>query len=59
MSKESTLLLLGVLIVLAPFLGLPYAWLMVVLPVCGVGIVALSIALKKGSVETIHEAGGV
>ena len=59
MSKESTLLLLGVLIVLAPFLGLPYAWLMVVLPLCGVLVVALSIALKKGTVETIHEEGGV
>lgn len=46
MSHESTLLLIGILVVLSPFLGLPYSWLMVIVPFLGVVVVALSIILR-------------
>jgi hypothetical protein len=46
MSHESTLLLVGIIVILSPFLGLPYSWLMVIVPVLGVAIVALSVILR-------------
>ncbi len=33
MSHESTIFLLAIIIALVPFLGLPYSWLMVIVPV--------------------------
>lgn len=39
MNRKQTLLALGVLVVLSPFVGLPYAWLMWILPALGVLIV--------------------
>jgi len=46
MTRESTILLLGLVTALAPFLGLPYSWLMVILPLAGFSIVILSVLLR-------------
>ncbi len=51
MSHESTLLLIGILVVLCPFLGLPYSWLMVIVPVLGVSVAALSIILRARTMQ--------
>lgn len=36
MSRRTLLVLIAVAVVLSPFIGLPYAWLMGVLPLLGV-----------------------
>jgi hypothetical protein len=41
MSKESTLITAGVLIMLSPFLGLPSSWFSYILPVLGIVILAV------------------
>lgn len=41
MSKETTLIIVGVLVVLSPFLGLPESWLSVILPILGAVILVL------------------
>ena len=46
MTTESTLILLGILTALAPFLGLPYAWLMWIVPLLGMLILAAAIVLR-------------
>lgn len=46
MSRESRLFVLGVLTLLAPYLGLPYAWLMVMLPILGILIIITALALR-------------
>jgi len=51
MSHESTLFLLGILAILAPFLGLPYSWLMVIVPALGLAIAALSVILRARSMQ--------
>jgi len=51
MSRESLLILLGVLIFLAPFSGLPFSWLSWILSLLGiiVGIVGFSLRAKRAS----------
>jgi len=46
MSRESVLILLGVLTVFAPFSGLPVSWLAWILPVLGVCVVIIGVSLK-------------
>ena len=46
MSRESVLLVLAVLVILSPFLGVPYSWLMVLLPILGVLILGIAITLR-------------
>lgn len=46
MSRESTLVLLGLLIALVPFIGLPYSWLMWILPVLGLIVLTLGVTLR-------------
>ncbi|HVX90771.1 MAG TPA: hypothetical protein VHC20_04040 [Candidatus Paceibacterota bacterium] len=41
MSKETTLIIVGVLVVLSPFLGLPESWLSVILPALGAVILVM------------------
>lgn len=38
MSKENILILLGVIVALAPFSGVPLSWLDIALPLIGLGI---------------------
>lgn len=47
MSRESVLLVLAVAVILAPFLGLPYTWIMVLIPVLGLGILGIGITLHR------------
>jgi len=47
MSKESLLVLLGVLIAVTPFSGLPSSWLMFILPVLGVAVVFTGLLLRR------------
>lgn len=51
MSHESTILLIGILITLSPFLGLPYSWLMVVVPILGIMTAVLSIIIRARSMR--------
>lgn len=43
MKRETTIAFLGALVGLSPFLGLPYSFLMVALPVLGLIIIALGL----------------
>ncbi len=46
MSRETLLIALGVLIILSPYLGFPYSWLMVLLPVLGLATLGIAITLR-------------
>ena len=57
MTRESVLILLSVLLALSPFLGLPYSWLMVLVPVLalcvlGIAIMLRTVRAKSGPTET-------
>ncbi len=51
MSKENFLILLGVLVLLSPFAGLPMAILVWVLPILGVLIVIVGIMEHRSKKE--------
>ncbi len=46
MSRESTLILLGILIALTPFVGLPLLWRAILLPIFGALVVLIGITLR-------------
>lgn len=46
MHRESILIVLGVLIFIAPYLGLPYSWLMVLLPAFGLLVLAVGLSIR-------------
>lgn len=46
MSRESTLVLFGTLIILAPFSGLPLSWLQWLLPALGIIIAGIGYTLR-------------
>jgi len=46
MTTESTLILLGILTALVPFLGLPYAWLLWTVPLLGLFIAGTGVMLR-------------
>lgn len=46
MHRESILIALGVLIAVSPYLGLPYAWLMFMLPIFGFIVLAIGLSLQ-------------
>ncbi len=63
MSREGMLMILGALVALLPFLGIPSAWFMVLLPVLGLCILGLALSLRarlqqapKSTVLPIHES---
>jgi hypothetical protein len=47
MTRESFLILLGVLVALSPFSGFPLSWLAWILPILGILIVGVSITLRR------------
>lgn len=47
MSKRTTLILLGLLIVITPFVGLPYSYLMWVLPILGLLVAYLGYSRRS------------
>jgi hypothetical protein len=55
MSRETTLIILALLTILSPFVGLPYSWLMVVVPLLGVGVLALGIILRIRRLHGAHD----
>jgi len=47
MSKEGTLLVVGVLVLVSPFLGLPMSWLTFLLPILGAIVITISQIIRK------------
>lgn len=47
MSKEGTLVTVGILTALSPFIGLPYSWLAWILPVLGVITLIVGYVIRK------------
>ncbi|HYE23359.1 MAG TPA: hypothetical protein VEA92_02840 [Candidatus Paceibacterota bacterium] len=47
MTRESLLIALGILLAITPFLGLPYSWIMVIIPVLSAGVVVIGVTLRK------------
>lgn len=46
MSRESVLVLVGILIALSPFLGIPMPWLAIVLPLLGILVAVIGTSLR-------------
>lgn len=56
MSKRATLMLLGLVIVITPFIGLPYSYLMWVLPLLGLLVAYLGYSRRGTAQEALtHE----
>lgn len=51
MSRESTVILLGILVAMSPFVGLPLSVLSFVLPVLGILIALIGITLRALSAK--------
>jgi hypothetical protein len=47
MLRGRALIALGALIIVSPFLGLPYSWLMFMLPVLGVLVLLVGIRFRR------------
>jgi peptidoglycan/LPS O-acetylase OafA/YrhL len=56
MSKGTILIILGALVALAPFSGLPSSWLQFILPAVGIAVIALAYSFvpKKGTSKDTH-----
>lgn len=52
MSRESVLVLIGVLVAVSPFSGLPVTWLAWILPVMGVAVLLIGVSLKAQKLLT-------
>lgn len=55
MSRSSTLILLGVLVLIAPFSGLPLSFLSFLLPVLGCFIAIIGISIRTAQVRKAKE----
>lgn len=57
MSREPLLFILGLVVAISPFVGLPLLWLSVLLPVCGLAIALIGFTLvrRKSQQQTIYE----
>ena len=51
MSHVTTLILLGVLVFLAPFSGLPISWLSWILPILGLCVIVSGLSLRQSRVR--------
>jgi hypothetical protein len=59
MSRESVLVLLGVIVALSPFLGIPTTWLAIILPLLGVAVAVIGASLRVArffATESPHDA---
>lgn len=54
MSHESTVFLLAVLVALMPFLGFPYSWLMILVPMLGVLIAFFAVLARARRLAEAH-----
>lgn len=57
MSKETFVFVIGILLVLVPFLGMPEAWKTTVIVVFGVILVALGYSLRRKAYLTTLDRG--
>lgn len=58
MNSPRALVLLGILTALSPFIGLPYSWLRVLLPILGIVIVVVAFrvrAIRPRRVEPVYD----
>ncbi len=46
MKRESLLILVGALLILSPFLGLPYTWLMFIVPGLALVVISIGVSLR-------------
>lgn len=46
MSREGIIMVLAVVVMISPFVGLPYSWLAWVLPIIGLALFALALSLR-------------
>ena len=56
MSRSLMLIILGALVALSPFSGLPMRILVFILPVLGIIAVAIGISYRRQPPATLHEA---
>jgi hypothetical protein len=47
MSRTSLLIILGILVVLTPFSGLPLSWLSWILPIIGLIVIVIGVSLHR------------
>jgi hypothetical protein len=47
MSREKILVILGVLVLISPWSGLPLSWLLWVLSAIGLAVIAIGVTLRK------------
>lgn len=52
MSIEALLILLGVLVALSPFLGLPHAWVMGISLILGIAVIAIGVMLRTRKLQS-------
>ncbi len=52
MSRSSSLIIFGILVVLAPFSGLPSSWLAVLLPLFGIVVALVGLSLRLAEIKT-------
>ncbi len=58
MNSPRALVLLGIVTALSPFVGLPYSWLRVLLPILGIVIVVVAFrvrAIRPRRVEPVYD----
>ena len=51
MSREATLILVGILVAISPFSGLPRSWLAVILPFLGLVTIGIGYAMRHEQVK--------
>jgi hypothetical protein len=56
MSRPATLIVLGILIFLSPFSGLPLSWLSWILPILGLGVLVSGLSLRQARVRAERRA---
>jgi cytochrome c-type biogenesis protein CcmH/NrfF len=52
MSRENLLILIGVLVTLSPFAGLPLTWLAWILPILGILVVIIGVTFYRSRRES-------
>lgn len=52
MVRERTLIFLGICITISPFVGFPYHWLSVILPILGIGALLVTLSLIRMRTKT-------
>lgn len=57
MKRETTLIILGILVMITPFLGLPWAWKSYILVLIGIGIALLALMLRYSARKRALENG--